>query len=240
MSSYSSVVPSTRVWSDLVIVRTCATNSCDGAGEEAQPHRIQFNATRPDEYCENLRNYIFAEYKKLKPATFHEWHETVNDIQDAVCTPYQILLDRVLKAVHKQILLPAANICHCDNLRCRLNISSKLIYNENRPQWDVAFCEKDADFVLILNLARLTDDLVDRLKTFYIDCVKVYFDHYYHISKCCPISLQFVQDIDLLVRSAKETCCECLNYYYYYHSANDDNLCKEEEEEENDADYMQL
>ena len=225
------VTSSSRVWSELVLVRTCTTNSCDG--EVVQSHRLQFNATQPEEYCTNLRNYIIGEYTKLKPTTFHEWHETVNDIQDAVCSPYQMLLDKVLNAVHKQILLPAVNVCHCDNSRCRLNLTSKLIYNENQPQWDVTFCEKDVDFDLTLNLAWLTDDLTSKLISFYVNCVKTYFDHYYRISKCCPISVQFIHDIELLVRSAKETCYECLQHYY--NSVNDDNLCKDGEEEEEET-----
>ena len=174
---------------------------------ESISYRLQFNSEHPEEY-QSLRSYIIGEYNDLNPTTFHQWHETVNQIQDVMCLPYQVFLEKILKQIHNERLLPVKNICYCDNSFCRLNITSRIIYNEDRPLWDVTFSEKG--FATVLNLARINDKVTKDIVSYYVNCVNSYFDSYYRINKCCPVSQQFIEDIELFLRCVKSVCYDSL------------------------------
>ena len=179
-------------------------------GKEKRSH-LHFNASRPDEYKSRLRDYLDGEFNLLKPTTFHEWHQTVNEVQDLICAAYQLLLDKILKAVHQQTHLPATNTCYCDNDLCRVALFSKTIYSEELPLWDVHFT--DNCIMHVLNLAHLNDDITSDIVRYFVRCVKKHFDDFYRISRCCPISLLFIREVELIVNCTKAVCFECLQKF---------------------------
>ena len=189
---------------------SCAAVFSDGEGNPVR--RFHFDAKFPEQYRSDIRTFIKSEYEKVKPTTFHEWHQLVSETQDCFCNPYQLLQDKIFKRIHKQTVLPESNKCGCDDGFCKRDLTAHLTYKEGQPLWNVDFTKKHNPFI-VLNLALLSDEVADNIVSYYVGCVEQYFKDYFRVSRCCPVSVQYIQDIDLLLRITKSVCYDCLKLF---------------------------
>lgn len=175
----------------------------------AVEYLLTYDARSSETYRLELKKYFATVFEQDSPITFHEWHQTVKTTEYTILVSYESFLNNIIKKVHNQTVLPPKNVCYCND-QCKLSFISSTIYDDEKSLWDIEFSQQ-GDPCIVLNSAKLNSVVIEHIICYFIQCITNYLVK--PDVACCPISIQFIKDMENFIVITKSVCFDSLKMY---------------------------